>query len=53
MLIILFGLSLSVMLASALKRPTLLWQKGLLLLAVITFLAVGVAWGMEYFLQGA
>ncbi|MEQ1755395.1 MAG: hypothetical protein ABL973_14835 [Micropepsaceae bacterium] len=53
MLSILFALSLSVMLASVLKRPTMLWQKVLLVLAVITVLAVCVAWGIEYFLQGA
>jgi uncharacterized membrane protein len=52
MLLVLFGLSLSIIIASALRRPEALWQRGLLLLAVMTFIAVCVAWSMEYFLGG-
>lgn len=51
MLLIMFGLSLVIIIASAIRRPVLLWQKGLLLLAIIMLLAVCVAWGIEYFLQ--
>jgi hypothetical protein len=53
MLLILFGISLAIIIASAIRRPALLWQKGVLLLAVITLLAVCVAWGIEYVLQSA
>ena len=53
MLSILFVFSLCVIIASVLKRPTLLWQKALLVLAVITILAVCVAWGIEFLLQGS
>jgi len=53
MFLILFGLSLTIIIASAIRRPVLLWQKGVLLIAVILLLAVCVAWGIEYSLQRA
>lgn len=53
MLLIMFGISLAIIMASAIRRPVLPWQKGVLLLAVIMLLAVCVAWGIEYFLQRA
>jgi hypothetical protein len=53
MFLIMFGISLAIIIASAIRRPVLLWQKGVLLLAVIMLLAVCVAWGIEYFLQSA
>ena len=53
MVLIRFGISLAIIIASAIRRPVLLWQKGVLLLAVIMLLAVCVAWGIEYFLQSA
>lgn len=53
MLLIMFGISLIIIAASVLRRPVLLWQKGVLLLAVIMLLAVCVAWGIEYWLQRA
>ena len=53
MLLIMFGISLIIIVASVLRWPVLLWQKGVLLLAVIMLLAVCVAWGIEYWLQRA
>ncbi len=53
MLLIMFAISLAIIVASTIRRPVLLWQKGVLLLAVIMLLAVCVAWGIEYFLQSA
>ena len=53
MLLILFGVSLTILVASVLRRPVRPWQRGILLLAIIMFLAVCVAWGIEYFLQRA
>jgi hypothetical protein len=53
MLTVLFGLSLCVIIASLIRRPRLMWQKGVLLLAVVTFLAVCVAWTIEFVLQRA
>jgi hypothetical protein len=53
MLLIMFGISLTIIIASAIRRPVLIWQKGGLLLAVIMLLAVCVAWGIEFFLQRA
>ena len=53
MLLVLAGLSLSVILASVLRRPQMMWQKALLLVAVMTFIAVCVAWGIEYYMQAA
>lgn len=51
MFLIMFGISLIIIVSSAIRRPVLLWQKGLLLLAVIMLLAVCVAWGIEFWLQ--
>jgi hypothetical protein len=53
MFLIMFGISLAIIIASTIRQPVLLWQKGVLLLAVIMLLAVCVAWGIEYFLQSA
>lgn len=53
MLLVLFGFSLMIIIASVIRHPTLLWQKGVLLVAVIMLLAVCVAWTIEFFLQGA
>jgi hypothetical protein len=50
MLIILFGLSLMVIIASAIRRPTLFWHKAMLLVAVIVFIAACVALGLEFYL---
>ena len=50
MLLVLFGLSLSVIIASILRRPEALWQRAMLLVAVMLLIAVCVAWGMDYFL---
>jgi hypothetical protein len=50
MLLVLFGLSLSVIIASILRRPEALWQRAMLLVAVMLLIAVSVAWGMELWL---
>jgi hypothetical protein len=50
MLLVLFGFSISVIIASILRRPDALWQRVMLLVAVMTLVAVGVAWGMELWL---
>ena len=52
MLLFLFGLSLCVIIASVMRRPEVLWQRAVLLLAVMVFIAVCVAWGMEFMLGG-
>lgn len=50
MLIIFFGLSLMVIIASAIRRPTLFWHKVMLLVAVMLFIATCVALGLEFYL---
>ena len=50
MLLVMFGASISVIIASVLRRPEALWQRAIVLVAVIVFIAVCVAWGMEYVL---
>ena len=49
MLIVLLGLSLMVIIASAIRRPTLFWQKAMLLGAVMVFFATCVALGLEFY----
>ena len=53
MLTFLFALSVLVIVASVMRRPRLLWQRIVLVAAIITLLAVCVAWGIEFMLQRA
>ena len=51
MLTVLFFLSGIVICASVVRRPQKLWERAAVLLAVIIFLAVCVAWGISDVLQ--
>jgi uncharacterized membrane protein YoaK (UPF0700 family) len=53
MLTVLFFLSGIVICASIVRRPQKLWERAAVLLAVIIFLAVCVAWGISYVLQNS
>lgn len=53
MLIALFIISAVVLIASAWKRPTALWQRGITLLAAILMLATLVAFTLEYIAQSS
>ena len=53
MLTFLFIVSVLVIAASVWRRPVLLWQRAVLVAAVITLLAVCVAWAIGYVLQSA
>jgi len=53
MLTVLFFLSGIVICASIVRRPQKLWERAAVLLAVIIFLAVCVAWSISYVLQNS
>ncbi len=52
MLIALFVLAAVILVGSVIRPPQALWQKAIVLFAVIVLLAVCVAWGLEYLAGG-
>ena len=51
MLTVLFVLSLLVIGASVVRRPQAFWQRAMLVAAVMTLIAVSVAWTIEFVLR--